>query len=330
MGTVAIGVLASHTTLMNTRWEAVSHLATANNFRDALGSARSAVQASGADTAIIIGPNHFRGFWLDLMPAVTVGIGTVEGAGEHGTPAGPLPTDVPLARHLVESLMSAGIDPAFSVRLQVDHGITHAIQYIVPNGMPVVPVVINSFAPPMPSLARCRTIGHAVGAAVAAFPAGRRVAVIASGGLSHTLPFPDWRRPATEDDRFLVDSWIEGRDDWRRFEERRRNIVVNAPAVINEQFDHEILAAFELGDLDAVVARGAGIAQAGGNGANEIRNWVAAAAACGAAQSRTLCYAPVAEWLTGMAVAVITSPRTPDTPHENDTANDKTGYEDAR
>lgn len=314
MGEVVIGVLASHTTLMNTRWDEVAHLDTAVAFRDALGRARSAVEACGADVAIIIGPNHFRGFWLDLMPALTVGIGTVEGAGEHGTPSGALATDTSLAAHLVESMMAVGIDPAFSARLQVDHGITHAVQYIVPTGMPIVPVVINSFAPPMPSLARCRTIGHAIGAAVATFPAATRVAIIASGGLSHTLPFPDWRAPTNDDDRFLVDSWIEGRADWRRFEERRRRIVVNAAAVINEPFDRAVLGAFERGDLDAVISLGPDIGAAGGNGANEIRNWIAAAQACGAAPTQTLCYAPVAQWLTGMCVALIPTPRTTPNP----------------
>jgi 2,3-dihydroxyphenylpropionate 1,2-dioxygenase len=46
----------------------------------------------------------------------------------------------------------------------------------------------------------------------------------------------------------------------------------------------------------------------GGNGANEVRTWLMAAAACGHRPGRTLVYSPMPEWLTGMAVAVIDTP----------------------
>ena len=45
-----------------------------------------------------------------------------------------------------------------------------------------------------------------------------------------------------------------------------------------------------------------------GNGANELRTWIVMAAACGWSPGRTLCYSPMPEWLTGMAVAVIERP----------------------
>ena len=45
-----------------------------------------------------------------------------------------------------------------------------------------------------------------------------------------------------------------------------------------------------------------------GNGANELRNWIATAAACGWAPARTVAYAEMPEWLTGMAVAMIDHP----------------------
>lgn len=314
MGRVVHGLMASHTTLMNTRWDEVAHLHGPIEFRNALREARQGIERSGAQTAIIIGPNHFRGMWLDLMPTFTIGVGVVMGAGEHGTPVGAQPTDSAIAHHLLEELMRSGFDPAFSDLLEIDHGITHAIQYVVPDGMPIVPVVINSFAPPLPSLDRCRALGTAVGAAVASFAEDRKVAIIASGGLSHTLPFPDWRTPHSDDDVFLVDSWREGRANWKRYEERRRSIVLSAPAVINEAFDREVLKAFADGDPMAVAENDLDLVATGGNGANEIRNWIAAAAACGSAPTRTLCYAPVNEWLTGMAVAEIDRP-TPVTPH---------------
>jgi len=305
---IVIGALASHTTLMNTKWDEVDHLQRAHDFRDALGAARSVIEASGAEVAVIVGPNHFRGFWLDLMPTFTIGVGEVSGVGEHGTPKGPLPTDTELAHAILSSVSNAGFDLAMSARLEVDHGITHAVQWVVPEGMPTVPVVINCLAPPLARLDRCLDLGTAIGESIASF-GDRKVAVIGSGGLSHQLPFPDWRAPDSDDDEYLVQSWIDGRGNWAEYEPRRRGIVINAPSRLAEDVDRAILATLEHGDGRSLVDYQDTLQELAGNGAAELRNWITASAACGFAPTRTLCYSPMPEWLTGMAVALIDQPR---------------------
>jgi protocatechuate 4,5-dioxygenase beta chain len=51
----------------------------------------------------------------------------------------------------------------------------------------IVPVCINTVQFPLPSARRCYALGQAVGRAIARWDSGQRVAVIASGGLSHQL-----------------------------------------------------------------------------------------------------------------------------------------------
>ena len=81
-----------------------------------------------------------------------------------------------LATHLVE----AGTEVAISARLQIDHGQSHAIQYLLDGiDVPVVPLVVNVFAQPLPTLARCVQLGEQLATA----PGDQRVVVIASGGL---------------------------------------------------------------------------------------------------------------------------------------------------
>jgi 2,3-dihydroxyphenylpropionate 1,2-dioxygenase len=296
---------------MNTHWERVDHLDTAHRFRNALTEASALLHASKPDAVVVIGSNHFRGFWLDLMPAFTIGVGQVVSSGEHGTPQGNLPSDPELGHHICNGLMGRGFDIAFSSRLTIDHGISHAVQWIVDLRqtpvIPIVPIVVNCFAPPLPSLKRSQAFGEALGAVIREFPRGKRIAVIGTGGLSHTLPFPDWRAPQSENDAFLVDSWESGRGKWQEYETRRRQILVNAPPRLNEDFDRHFLELITTGRAAEFAERIADdeLIKTAGNGAAEFRSWLIMAATLGQRPGRALAYSPMPQWLTGMAVAVI-------------------------
>ncbi len=306
-GEIVLGVGASHSTLMNTHWEQTRQRAEAERFRDGLAQARVALAAARPDTVIIAGSNHFRGFWLDLIPAFTVGVGECVASGESGTPKGPQQVDVPLAQHVVGALVDDGFDPAFSARLQIDHGQSHAIQYLLDSlDVAIVPVVVNVFAPPLPPLARCEALGSALRRAVASFPDDRRVAVIGSGGLSHRLPWPDWRDPHGADEEFMVSAWLDGRGAWDRFDTRRREIIRSAPAVINPAFDEEFLTLVETGEAARACAYTTEeLGRIAGNGSQEIRTWLIMAAALGHVPGQRLAYEQIDDWLTGMAVAVL-------------------------
>lgn len=312
MSRIVLGVAASHSTLMNTHWDATADQEGASRYRDALGHAREAVEAAAPDLVVVVGSNHFRGLWLDLMPAFTLGVGEVIAAGESGTPKGPLSTDPDAAQRIAQHLVDARFDIAFSGKMQVDHGISHAVQYLLPGtDAPVLPLIVNMFAPPLPRLDRCEALGRELAAAVAALAGDRRVAVIASGGLSHALPWPDWRAPVSEDDAFMVEAFLDGRENWSDYDARRREIIVNAEARLNEDFDHEVLGWLERGELSSLLAHQDDLADIAGNGAQELRSWLLVAAACGHAPGRALAYSPMREWLTGMGVAVIEQPRRP-------------------
>lgn len=308
MTEIVFGVGASHSTLMNTHWDKTVHIDRAERFRAALGEARDRLAAARPDTVVLIGSNHFRGFWLDLIPSFTLGVGECVASGESGTPKGPQPVDVPLARHVANTLVERdGFDVAFSARLQIDHGQSHAIQYLTQDlGVPIVPLVVNVFAPPLPSMARCAALGTALRAAIQSFPDQRRVAVIGSGGLSHTLPWPDWREPHGDDEEFIAAAWLNGRTDWQRYDARRREIITAAPAVINPAFDDRLLTLLEAGELHRLTEYTTErLAAEAGNGAQEVRTWLMMAAALGHAPGNRLNYEEIPEWLTGMGVAVI-------------------------
>jgi 2,3-dihydroxyphenylpropionate 1,2-dioxygenase len=311
MAHIVLGAGASHSTLMNTQWDQVVHTDRAERFRDALSEAREAVDAARPDVAIIVGSNHFRGFWLDMIPAFTLGVGDVIGAGEAGTPKGPQLTNPAFAQALAGELVERGTEVAISARLQIDHGQTHAIQYLLAGlDVPVVPLVINVFAAPLPRIDRCVQLGRNLGAAVEAIPEDLRVVMIASGGLSHQLPWPaDWRDPQNADEEFLVEAWLNGRGEWERYDKRRREIITAARPTIFEDFDEAFLADLEAGKLERYATYSSSdIEKVAGNGGQELRTWLTMAAALGFAPGRRLAYSAMPEWLTGMGVALIDPP----------------------
>jgi 2,3-dihydroxyphenylpropionate 1,2-dioxygenase len=308
MASIVLGVGASHSTLMNTHWDKVVHTDRAEAFRDALHEARDRIAAVRPDTVLVVGSNHFRGFWLDLIPAFTLGVGEVIAAGDGGTPRGPQRTDPEFARALAAELTGAGTEVAISARLQIDHGQAHAVQYLLDGiDVPVVPLVVNVFAPPLPTMPRVVELGANIARAVRRIGGERRVAVIASGGLSHQLPWPsDWTSPQGEDEEFLVEAWLNGRGEWERYDKRRREIIVAARPKIFTEFDQKFLADLEKGRLaDYGHLTSGQIEELAGNGGQELRTWMVMAAALGFAPGKALAYSPMPEWLTGMGVGVI-------------------------
>ena len=101
-------------------------------------------------------------------------------------------TDPALAQGLLEQLMETGFDPAYSKLLRYEGGLGHAfarvLKFLTPDaGLPVVPIMVNTYYPPAPSAQRCVAFGRALATAIRRLPGNSRVAVIGSGGLSHTI-----------------------------------------------------------------------------------------------------------------------------------------------
>ena len=72
----------------------------------------------------------------------------------------------------------------------VDHACTLPLKLFWPEGpcpVQVVPICINTVQFPLPSAKRVYALGKAVGEAIAQWPSDHKVAVVASGGLSHQL-----------------------------------------------------------------------------------------------------------------------------------------------
>jgi 3-O-methylgallate 3,4-dioxygenase len=107
--------------------------------------------------------------------------------------AGPrdYPVESGLALHLAEHLIENQFDISHGRFLQHDRGEGHAFGFVHRRLMsdaivPVVPVILNTYYPPnQPRPDRCFALGRAIRAAVEDWEPGRRIGILASGGLSH-------------------------------------------------------------------------------------------------------------------------------------------------
>ena len=264
-----------------------------------------AVARRAPDAVVVIGPDHFHANFYDVMPPFVLGVEEVVAFGDFGTRSGPLPVAADLAWSIRDTLARDGFDLSLSYSLTVDHGVVQTYDMLTgASEVPLVPIVLNTAAPPLPAMARCVELGTALRGAIeaAAFPG--RVLVAASGGLSHWLPSNDPRDPSMPGERRA--SVIHGRRDVHAVaaarEPRVRAMGGDPNARVNAGWDRWFLDRLAAGDFAAVAELGDDHLQAvAGSGAHEVRTWLAGIAAVGRPLAWSA-YEPVPEWITGMGV----------------------------
>ncbi len=175
----------------------------------AVGSLAAGLAEAAPDVVVVVGDDHHEIFAADSMPTFAVYWGETVRAippekfwfPEVATAAWALygeqpetyPCHAPLGEHLIRSLNRSGFDVA-QVRAQPEgQSIGHTVVLVrnrlmdrESEPLPMVPVLLNTyFEPNRPTPARCWELGKGLAAAIEAYPEELRVAVIASGGLSH-------------------------------------------------------------------------------------------------------------------------------------------------
>src|SRR5882672_7752956 len=161
----------------------------------AISTARNQVVAFAPELVVLVAPDHYNGFFNELMPPLCIGT-KARSVGDYLSPPGELNVDEETALALAKRLMDEDFDLAVSRRMEVDHGFAQALQLLW-GGLstpPVLPIFLNAVAQPgIPRMRRCRALGQAIGRFLEGEP--RRTLLIGSGGLSHEPPVPTLSHP---------------------------------------------------------------------------------------------------------------------------------------
>lgn len=265
------------------------------------------------DPEIIIqfSPDHFQGFFHRLMPNFCVGL-AARSAEDWDIRPGELNVPADEAKALASWLQNNDFDVATSRNMVVDHGFLQIWQEIRGSfaDLPIIPIFINCAAPPLPRYRRIRALGEAVGRF--AEQSGKRVLLVASGGLSHDPPVPNVEKvPAEVADR-LINGGSRSPEEKAAHETHLTEFGLLAArgegpcAPLNPEWDRAFLDIVQSGDLARCDAFDEDEVRAvAGRAANEVLCWVAAAAAlsvAGSYDAHVEFYEPIPAWVAGMAI----------------------------
>jgi aromatic ring-opening dioxygenase catalytic subunit (LigB family) len=204
------------------------------------------MREASPDVLVLVGAEHFANFFMDNMPAYAIGMadeyeGPIEDPAWLGIAKTRIPGNANLGRRIVTEVMETA-DVAFAEEWKFDHGLIVPLHFLTPRfDLDVIPVNINCQGPPLTPLHRAWAFGEALRRAADKVP--ERIAIVATGGISH------W--PATPDS-----------------------------GKINEAWDREFMARWQRNDKTALLSyRDGDIYRDAGQGGFEIRTFISLAAA---------------------------------------------------
>jgi aromatic ring-opening dioxygenase catalytic subunit (LigB family) len=162
---------------------------------------RQMLDETNPDVLIVIGSDHLETFFLSAVPTFALIAGERVRAAFAGR-SYDLPGH-PMAEGLLEHLVSSGFDMVYSQDAELGHAFAAPFEWVrEKRDIPVVPIFVNTYLPPLPTARRCSELGRSIAAYIATRP--ERVAIVASGGLSHypgTWKYPE---PAYDFDRWAI------------------------------------------------------------------------------------------------------------------------------
>ena len=139
------------------------------------------LRALKPDLWIIFSNDHAEQFFHNAAPPFTVHVGG-EATGDFAGRKFHWKIPSEIGFEIVRQLYRQNFDPAFTSTAKIDYAIGIPLTHIG-HTEPVLPIYVNAYLPPQPTMERCYAFGQAVARTVTAL--GLKTVVLSSGGMSH-------------------------------------------------------------------------------------------------------------------------------------------------
>jgi gallate dioxygenase len=146
------------------------------------------------DVLFMIYNDHVTSFFFDHYSAFVLGIDDEYSVADEGGGARALPPvkgHAGLSHHIGAALMADEFDMSFFQDKPIDHGMFSPLSMMAPHTpqwpVSVVPLQVGVLQFPIPSAKRCWKLGQSLRRAIESYPEDLKVAIVATGGLSHQV-----------------------------------------------------------------------------------------------------------------------------------------------
>jgi 2,3-dihydroxyphenylpropionate 1,2-dioxygenase len=139
------------------------------------------LRALQPDLWIIFSNDHAEQFFHQAAPPFTIHVGG-EATGEFAGRKFHWKIPSEISFELVRALYRQNFDPAFTSTARIDYAIGIPLTHLGHTD-PVLPIYVNAYLPPQPTMERCYAFGQAVARTVTAM--GLKTVILSSGGMSH-------------------------------------------------------------------------------------------------------------------------------------------------
>ncbi len=211
MGEIVAAVGTCHTPYMFTR-PPDENAAQLDAAAAAMQEVGKVLDETKPDVIVFLGSDHVETFSVTCIPTFAIIAGSRAIAKFAGREY-----NLPVHREMAEDLLNKlvvqhSFDIAYSEDAELGHAFAVPFEYVIgKRDIPVIPFFTNVYVPPLPTPKRCAALGKAIAEIIK----GRRerVALVASGGMSHFPGTSKYLAPEFDFDRWLVAQFEAGNAD---------------------------------------------------------------------------------------------------------------------
>lgn len=283
----------------------------------AFGKVRKALDRMAPDLIVAFVNDHFDMWGINSMPAYAVGVSDVHYGPTEDAVAWlemqrrSWPGSKDYAMAVLKECVGAGFDMYRAGATEFNHNVLMPKKFLWPDrDIPVVPIFINCFSPPLPSWRRSYELGKCVRQVIESRQ--ERVLLLASGGLSHWPPFVS--EDEVPDDDVLLHRMLRVQqlgtparlaDPSLRadFHKRESLMAASDRELVNVEWDKRLMTDFANAEVEAILQQDyETVERLGGNGGHEMAMWLALAGVLNGTKGNQVIYEHVKEWMGGVGV----------------------------